>query len=113
MISRLNDDTIYKEEDIPVLTEAGIIFENKAPITSGRVVEAAKEAKRLWDAGNKKGFEAFVLGKCNDFTRDEVLILTSTMITKDSCIWDFIVDIEFDKAPTPPNSVKGCPWIKR
>jgi len=81
-----------------VLNEAGILLENGELLTSGKVVEAAREAKRLWEAGDREGFENYVLGKCKAFTKDESILLVSTEITERHTIWDILSDIDSDRA---------------
>jgi hypothetical protein len=42
----LNDGT-FIETDPPIFIESGIMFRDKSSVISGRVVDAAREAKRL------------------------------------------------------------------
>jgi len=80
---------------LPILIDEGIILPDDTLITSGKLLEVAREAKRLVDNENWKGFNEYMNDSTFDqFDEDDQSLLRHTVIRKrGSTIFDVLLSI--------------------
>jgi hypothetical protein len=107
------------EEELYVeITENGLELSTGEIISEGRIVEIAREAKRLIEAKDDDAFYDLLhteeVGSMDD---EQQRILLSTYVTEDDDIMDEICGIEVDRTPSmhegDPNWVTGEEFWKR
>jgi len=75
------------------LIESGILLENGETLTSGRIVEIAREAKQLWENKDYHGFRNLIHN--HQLNEDDRWLLTHTVILeRGATIFDLLSEID-------------------
>ena len=82
-----------QEEVLKILTELGVQIDDIESVDENKIVESAKEAKRLYEANDHEGFLKLLSNeRFKDWSNDEVKILRCVWLNENTPIDDALDD---------------------